>query len=133
MKFAIDQVVDLQGSKELQQYQLNFAKRELFCKIADEIPAMNGPYRLTLSKTVEGLDGVGAERVTFVAEVVSFEEPWLRSRYNFDQIKRSCKYHKPAFVTNGNLIDTCLFQDHVPGISWAYCSYASCPLLKTEN
>lgn len=126
MKFAIDQIVDLRGPKELQQYQINFAKRELFCKIADEISTMNGPYRLTLSNTVKGLDGVRAERVTLVAEVVSLEEPWLRSRYNFDQIKRSCKYYK-------NLIGTCLFQDHVPGISWAYCSYASCPLLKTEN
>lgn len=132
MQIAIDQIVDLQGPKELQQYQLNFAKRELFCKIADEIPDMNGVYRLTLSTTVKGLDGVGADRVTFVAEVVSLAEPRCQSIDDFNRIQRTCKYYKPAFDLDHNLIGTCRCHND-PGISWAKCSYTVCPLLKTEN
>lgn len=142
MRLTIDQIVDLQSPKELQEAQLVYAKHEIFHKIADEIPdtLMNGThtFKLTLKVVVAGFD-MGCQKITIHADLERMEDaaanhptPVFLPVDEFDAIQSCCKYYKPAFDIDRNLIDTCRYHNN-PGESWTICKRETCPLIEYKN
>lgn len=68
MKLEISEIIDMRMDAEMRERIFDHMKRELFLKIADEIPFPSGKYALTLQTFDAPFDGFG-RRVFICAEV----------------------------------------------------------------